>query len=397
MTRLIVRLGAVLAGVGLGLAACAERTPPAAEPPGALLVARGTDLRRLLARLEALEGTPLARRAREIAAGLPACPELEAHAPSGDAIELLGALRCRPAHSALEALHRERGIASLAFVWPVEASLRLRGLLRLRDGGDVDLELRAPARVARGARALVLPGADPAGPGLLSGAEHLLHARVRPGGGLDLSALVPGGSQADQLFRLRSDLFTGVVLDGTWEAAVYLPEEGAVMPPAALAVGFRHRGPAVAAMEDFLDELRRTWPVRRSFFEVGDAEGACLLDLQILPAFAPCYVATDRALVVGWNPESLRKALDGAPAPGPGAAAELAERGAPAQVAELGAPAQLVVELGRIAEANARMARARGSAPASPAAPPWRRLRAAGERRGEALHLQVTLEAETGA
>ena len=57
--------------------------------------------------------------------------------------------------------------------------------------------------------------------------------------------------------------------------------------------------------------LQESWPVARTFFRLAEAEGACLLDLAIMPGLAPCYVATERALIVGWNPASLRKALDG--------------------------------------------------------------------------------------
>ena len=88
------------------------------------------------------------------------------------------------------------------------------------------------------------------------------------------------------------------------------------MTPMALGLDYRMRTVAVAAMEAFVRELERTWPVHRSPFRVGEWDGACLLDLRILPEFAPCYVATDRALVVGWNPTSVRLALAASPIPG---------------------------------------------------------------------------------
>jgi hypothetical protein len=31
--------------------------------------------------------------------------------------------------------------------------------------------------------------------------------------------------------------------------------------------------------------------------------------LKLLPELAPCYVASDAALIIGWNPASLRKSL----------------------------------------------------------------------------------------
>ena len=213
--------GFVLAGFALGLAACAEH-PAAApqEPPGALLVARTADLERLLGQLAWLEGTPLARRIEAVRAALPACPVVESHAPDRSFEQLLRRLECRPADSALEELHRERGDDALAFVWPLEPGLRLRGWLMLDERGGVELDLRVPREAVRGAQALLSPGDEPPGPGVLSGSQRLFHARARPEGGLDFASLVPEGSQADRMFRLKSELFAGTVLDGTWEAAI---------------------------------------------------------------------------------------------------------------------------------------------------------------------------------
>jgi hypothetical protein len=252
----------------------------------------------------------------------------------------------------------------------------------LDERGGVELDLRVPREVARGAQALLLPGDEPPGPGILSGSQRLFHARARPEGGLDFASLVPEGSQADRMFRLKSQLFAGTVLDGTWEAAIYLPAEGEPTPRAALALGFAQRALAVAAVERFIADLRSTWPVHRSFFALREAEGACLLDLAILPGLAPCYVATDRALVLGWNPASLRKALDG-----------------PSVGASLAGPESaggLVLELARFAEADARLARAAGEQPvphaAQAAASPWRRLRAQARREGDRVLVRVHLE-----
>jgi hypothetical protein len=375
--------GFALAGLAFGLAACAER-PAAApqEPPGALLVARTAELARLLGQLAWLEGTPLARRIEAVRAALPACPVVESQAPDGGFEQLVRRLECRPAHSALEELHRERADHALAFAWPLEPGLRLRGRLMLDDRGGVELDLRVPRDAARGAQALLLPGDKSPGPGILSGSQRLLHARAQPEGGLDFASLVPEGSQADRMFRLKSQLFAGTVLDGTWEAVIYLPAEGEPTPRAALALGFVQRALAVAAVERFIADLSSTWPVHRSFFALSGAEGACLLDLRILPDLAPCYVATDRALVLGWNPASLRKALDGSPA------------GAPLAGPESGGG--LVLELVRLAEADARLARAAGEQPlphaAQAAASPWRLLRAQARQDRDRVLVRVHLE-----
>jgi hypothetical protein len=122
--------------------------------------------------------------------------------------------------------------------------------------------------------------------------------------------------------------------------------------------------------------------VHRSFFALNEAEGACLLDLRILPGLAPCYVASDRALVLGWNPASLHKALDGASLDAPLAGPE--------------SGGGLVLELARFAEADARLARAVGEEPvrqaAKAAASPWRRLRAQARQDGDRVLVRVHLE-----
>jgi hypothetical protein len=357
--------------LALACAACSNPAGTApAEPAGAALVARRAPLAALLGGLARLEGTPLGRRARSLSAALPDCAELEAAAPAGDARALLDAPRCGSDAAPLAALRAARGDADLAFVWPLAPGLALRGTLRVRPTGDVEAALELPRAAARGARGLLVPGETAAGPAALSAEEQLLHARVRPAGGLDLAALVPPGGQGDRLFRLRSELFRGLVLDGTWEAALYLPGPGESVLRAAVAVGFTQREAAVAAAEAFVEELSRTWPVRRSFFAHAGAQGACLLDLSILPGFAPCYVATARALVLGYNPASVRRALDGAP---------------PAAAGEAGA---LFVDLARFAEADARLGAA---APSLAGELPWRELRAEGRAEGELVRVRVLL------
>jgi hypothetical protein len=353
--------------------------PPAPRwPDGASLVARRDALDRLLERLAGLRDTPLARRALALRAALPACPILEARAASGRLADALAELACAPSGDAgpLGRVHELRGERDLAFALPLAGGGHAIGSAALAASGDLELDVSLPAGALRGASRLLLPGGTPPGPGVLSSDGTLVHARLRPEGGLDLASLVDEREQAARLFRLKSDLFSGAVLDGTWELAIYAPAEGRAMPDAALAVGFALKAPAVAVMEEFLGEIRETWPVRRSPFEVGAAGGACLLDLALLPELAPCYVADERALVVGWNPASLRRAL----APGP----RRTEGGA-------------VVDLERIADVDARLAAAAAESPrALAAAPalawPWRRLHASGERRDDGLHLRVVLE-----
>jgi hypothetical protein len=206
---------------------------------------------------------------------------------------------------------------------------------------------------------------------------------VRAGARLDLASLVSDDGQASRLFQLKSELFSGLVLDDTWEAALYLPEPGRGSPRAALALGVREQTAAVSAIEDFLENVRASWFVHRSVFNVGDAHGACLLDLNLLPELAPCYVATERALVIGWNAASVRKALDGA-------TDERSAAGAHA------GPGALVVDLARLEAADAQL---RALAPPGVSLLPqqfypWRKLELRGERVGSGVELRLELAAK---
>jgi hypothetical protein len=368
---------AACAALALAIGACAERAPEVEWPAGALLVGRTAALRSLLDDLQQLEGTPLAVAARRLSDRLPDCESVEAHAPSGRLGDLVQALACRSTPSPLEALHRRRGESDLLLALPVEGGSRVWVAGRDTAGG-ISLALRWPEAPSEGALALLLPGAEPAGPAVLGGAERLLHVRVRPLGGLDLAALVPQDSQANRLFRLRSELFAGVVLDGTWEAAVYLPEPDHAMPRAALALGFGLRGPAVAAIEQFIDQIAETWPVQRSDFALGAAAGACLRDLNLLPELAPCYVASERALVIGWNAASLAPAL---------------AAGAERSPVEAHASGSAVIDFAGFAQADASLARRLGTE-VSPISVdlPWRRLVAHGGREAGELRARIALE-----
>jgi len=359
----------------LALAGC-EKPVEGGWPEGALLVARRAALVSLLDRLGALEGTPLSHAATALAAGLPDCAVVEAWAPSGRVADLATTFRCREHPSPLEALHRARGGDDLVFALPTGDGSPLRGTAKL-EGGDVALELRWREPPGQGALGLLLPGGEESGPELLAAGSRLAHARVRPEAGVDIAALVPADSQADRLFRMRADLFAGAVLDGTWEGALYLPRSGRALPRAALALGFSLRAPAVAAAERFVADLTHTWPVRRVDFALNGAPGACLLDLEVLPELAPCYVATDRALVVGWNANSLEVAL--------------ADTGASPGEHETAGRVEL--DLALFAEADALLARhLPPEARPRVAHWPWRRVLAQGRTENGELRVHVRLQ-----
>lgn len=371
--------GWTLAFAAALLCACGSGEPEApAEPAGLLVVARTPGLSRLLEQLATMEGTPLAREARLLADTLPKCGLVEGRSADASLAGLRGQLACAPPRSALPRLHAELGSATVAFAAPERHGLRVRGRISIDTLDHAEVEITIPTELARGAAAMLLPGGEPPGPGILSGTDTLLHARLRPKNGLDLSELIPDGGQGDRMFRLKSRLFAGAVLDGTWEAAVYLPATGSTMPRAALALGFRSRGAAVAAADEFVGQLEETWSMRRAPFETAGARGACLPELRILPDFSPCYVATDDALVVGWNPDSVTKALDG-------------------RVGALGRTGGVLMELARFPEADARMAQAAGVPPEALSPAPWGRVRAFGRTAEDGVQLRLHLEARDGA
>jgi hypothetical protein len=387
--RLRVVLAVLAAALALGIGGCSVQPAPGSDwPAGTLVIARRAALAQLLGRLQRLEGTPIARRAAAVAAGLPACEWLEGRSV-GEPADVWSRLACRSGASELAGLDRERGDRDVAFALPADRGQRAIGTLAISDAGDVEAELLLPRAVFTSTRALMLPSGGAPGPSRLSHIDELVHARLRPEGGIDIAALVSPDSQADQMFRLKSELFAGAVLDGTWEIAVYLPEAGQAMPLSALAVGFSLKSAAVAAMESFVSELEATWPVRRSAFTLAGAAGACLLDLKLLPDLAPCYVATDDALVVGWNPPSLRKALAR-----DRAGEHAAAGGRPQPHPEAG----LSIDFTRFPEADARFAglAGRDGPLAAVGSYPWRRLVADGSPDGDGVRLRLRLDAGAG-
>jgi hypothetical protein len=294
----------------LAISGCLVQKDRTGDLPGGLTLAGdAARLRAVLSVLEGLEGTPLARFARELRARLSGCREFAAASEGGRMEGLLESLHCSPFAIQPPALRRLRADADLVFVLPLGAEARLAGNARAGARGSVKLEATLDVPGGGGFASFVSPSVDPPGPPRLSARDALLHARFRPEGGLDLATLVARGGEGDRLFRLRSELFAGAVLDGAWEAAVYEPPEGSTVPGLAIALDFRSRHAAVPATEAYLRELESVWPVHRTPFAVGTYTGACLPDLRLLPELGPCYVATDTALVAGWNPSSVRRAL----------------------------------------------------------------------------------------
>jgi hypothetical protein len=359
----------------LALLGCARSGPEL--PAGAWLAGDAAALRRVLARLEARSDVPLGRAADALRQRIDGCARVLGHAPGGSAVELIAATGCAPAGELAGELRELQGSADLVLVLPLGSQGRLAGPIRVDPHGGVTLEAKVEPGELSGAAAFWVPGEQPPGPAVLDAADTLLHARLRPAGGLPIGDWVPRGSQGDQMFRLRSELFAGTVLDGTWELAVYVPEPGAQLPPAALAVGFRLRSAAQVAVEDFVAELRSTWPVQRSALVLEQGEAACLSDLRVLPELAPCWWLGEHALVVAWNEASLRRALAGREPSGPFAGGGM------------------IVRLDRFARADANL-QAAAAASFAPLDYAWQRLELEPRRGGSGLELSLRLIAGSG-
>jgi len=374
-------LGLACVCVALLAGSCTEsETTIARSPEGAALLAKTAALRRSLERFMEIEQTPLARWAQGVHQSLPSCPLVAGHAASGRLRDLWPTLACSRGATGLEASLGEHDMAFASMrATPDGGRSRILGLVDVAADGDISLDLSVPQSFSEGGFGLLLPGSKSPGASLLSGDDTLLHSRIRPSTGLGLASLISADGQGAQLFRLNSELFAGVVLEGSWEMAIYMPDEGSRMPRMALALGFQYRSAAIAAMHAFIGKLEQTWPVTRSPFRVGEAEGACLLGLKLLPELAPCYVASDAALIIGWNPASLRKSL-----------------GEPTDsLAGLGDRGGVTIDLARFGRADEILSRALAAPTATLSGGfPWHRLVATGEPSESGFRLLVRLQTD---
>jgi hypothetical protein len=294
--------------------ACADEpaSDPAPDlPPGLLLVGDRAALGQVAALLGRLEGTPLAREAAELHQRVAGCERFEILQPEDE--ELAGEARCEGDTTELALLHGIAREHALAFALPASDQGRAIGWVEVDPDGTVRAEARLEGLPTDPPWSGLVPSEDPPGPAVLSADDALFHGRIRPRGGLALAEAIEEGSEFDKLFKLRGELFQGAVLDGSLEVAVWPPEPGARMFPFAIAMGVTVRRLAVFGMEAMVEELMADWPVHRSDFTIGEHEGACLLDMNFVPEFAPCYVATPDALIIGWNQGSLRRGLEGPP------------------------------------------------------------------------------------
>lgn len=349
----------------LALLAPACGRPEPDLPRGFFLFSEGAALRELLAGFAGLEGTPLGERSARLLPRLEGCEWVAGHAESGGLEALIERLACASAAEEPKAVASIRAERSGVFLAP---AFRIRGHVA-SDAVALDVSLRDSEDT--GALALFLPDDDAAGPSALSAEATLLHARVRPRGGLDLGRFVSEGGQGDRLFRLKSGLLSDAVLEGVWELAAYMPEAGAALPPMAAALDVRSEAVAREAIEGFVAALSEAWPIHRTPARFSAGEGACFFDLRILPDFAPCYLLRPGALVLGWNPASLERAFAGA---GDGAAAS-----------------RLTLHLDRLPEADGRLAGSRG-----PLQYAWERLEIAPGGDGGDLRIRLVPRSRSG-
>jgi hypothetical protein len=383
--------GSRLLAATLLIAAC-RRAPEDALPDGTLWAGDAQAARAFLGAVQQLARTPAALRAHDLDRRLAGCQRFVAFCPAGKACSLAATLSCHPAGALAAQADAARAGASWIFAHRAEGSRFTAWAAPAADGA---LRLRATlVDDGEGAQAqpweALLPARRAAAPALLDDRHSLLHLRLRSDRGLASFRQSDTGGWAGKLFGLESGLLAAMALEGTTELAVYEPLPGQLIPPMALAVAVRQREGATAALERLLAGVHDRWGATRSPWQLGPYRGACLSDLNVLPELAPCYVATDRALVMGWNPLSVAVALLQAPEPG-----------APA-----GEGSALVVHLDRFALADERLRQAYATAgDATPAEDPgqprpgypWSRLTLSGTKGWSSYRFDLLLAPAAGA
>ena len=354
------------------LAAC-RHDPLAGLPDGTVFTGDAGAAAAFLGQLEELGPTPIGHAAGRLRPALAACRTFVAVLPAAaPAADLSTSVRCLPDHDRgrLTAL---RGDADWLFATPLGGGERLAAWGRRAPAGAERIRVVLDRPHSHGPAQLMVPDDEPAAAARLSDRQALAHVRIRPEGGFSFDRLLPkAGGWAERLYGIGGDLFASAALEGTWEMAAYAPEQGDLIPPLAAALAVSDRALAVKGIETLLSRLQQRWPVHRTPWQLAGARGACLADLNVLPGLAPCYVATDQALVIGWNPRSVALAL----APGDREAA---------------GPSGLDLFLDRFAPADRLLDVAYGAATPTNGRYPWRRLAARAQTRGKQIEVDVDL------
>jgi hypothetical protein len=296
-------------------------------------------------------------------------------------LDRLACARLTDQPAAVQAL---QGDADLVFLVPLGASAndgsvasRLIGTVRSEPGGTLRMSARFDPLPTGALGSLVVPSAQGAGPAILNPSDTLVHGRIRPHAGLDIASLVPQGSQGDRMFKLKSRIFSSAILDGSLEFAIYLPEDGQMMPPLVVAVGTRVEAAAVEAMDAFIANMARSWKLQYVAASFGEYRGVCMVEMQLFSEFDPCYVAAKGMILIGWNRGALLRALEPGGGPGPSAYGGV------------------VAHLGRFAAADAVLHDAWvPDAPLPRLEYAWQSLQAELRRVGDDVHLEVVLEGQ---
>ncbi|GDX79211.1 hypothetical protein LBMAG42_10220 [Deltaproteobacteria bacterium] len=276
--------------------ACHEPDPSASLPEGGFVVATPaaiSTLSRCLQRFPESEASTLGEmwaRAAET------CRETLFVEGPGTSLE------CAPPPPALAAALAGH---QLRFGLPRTAAGMVSGGVDVASDAQLTGGLLLPIPEELGPLGLVIPSATAAGPSMLRNQGAFLHARGRPDGGIDVAALVPENSQADQLFDLRSSMLSGAVLQGTWELAAYPPPPGRSMPEVVLGLGVR-ASTAPTAITTFAEMIRKKWSVQREEITADAWRGECLRGLNIMPEFEPCFLLNEQSLAIGWNESAVR-------------------------------------------------------------------------------------------
>lgn len=371
---------AVCAFAGFG---CTDLPDADPLPTGAYIAGRVGVLKSLLEGIQSLSGTSLAHRAFKIESGLSDCEEFAGAASTEEGVNALwDQLACAHLTDQPAAVKALQGDADLVFLIPLgvaaddaSTASRLIGTVRSEPGGTLRLSARFDPLPTGALGSLLVPSATGAGPPILNSSDTLVHGRIRPHAGLDIASLVPQGSQGDDMFKLKSRIFSSAILDGSLEFAIYLPEDGQMIPPTVVAVGTRVEAAAVEAMDAFIANIAQTWKLRHTPASFGEYRGACMVELQIFSEFDPCYAAARGMILIGWNRRALLRALEPGSGPGPSA------------------HGGVVAHLGRFAAADAALHDAWvPDAPRPRLEYAWQSLQAELRRAGDDVHLQLLLE-----
>ena len=276
-----------------------QEPPPIKE---AIIQGRTAKLLPFLDRIIAFKNTPASTYALRVKKALSQCStSFVMSAPKQKLHELPHRVSCESSPTTAQA-------TPIRFLLPFgEGHSILAGSVEVDKQGGV-IAKGTLSGTETNATSMLSPGSKGPGKKVLSQGE-LAHARIRSKRGLDLTSLLDTGDQLDNLFHLKSKLFTQTMLDDTIEFAAYIPRQGEPMPDMALAFGINSQKAVDAAVEEFVTSLEKHWSLIRSHQTIGEYQGTCLNELRILPGLAPCIITTKQAFVIGWNAASLKRSM----------------------------------------------------------------------------------------